>query len=414
MHGLHLQTPRKRGAILINVLAFVVIISIVLAGMGQLMISDYSIVKVENNYANSLAVAEAGVNYELRKITTDAATADQKKSTGAPGTSYTTAAGTFQIYVTQRNNDGTETTPWTPGQNLWIYSSGGVSGLTRTIKVAAVPYNSNSTSGSNYGVFGVTEGIINGYSLVITGDVGTNGGLIVNGSPTITGSIIFNGSAADWEVPPNKTYKVVRNANAVAWPTVEAIAISTFGATGLTYVAAHNDNALASPAIVNNQISTNGSSKQTFVGKAGGANYYLTSLMCNGTNDVVFNNSAGPITIWLGPSGSSGNFTFNGGTAGIKMTTDPAKPVRIYLAITTDVILNGSGELDAGIYNINNAARGKVIFNGSPAIYGMMMGNSFIFNGTPTVTAVLGYFNPTGSVLYYGCVQPWTEIGGVN
>lgn len=388
------------------------IVSILLVGMGQLMVSDYSIVKVENDYANSLAVAEAGINYELRKITTNASIADQKKTGSTPGTSYTTAAGTFSVYVTQRNSDGTETTPWTTGNNLWIYSTGGVNNLTRTVKVAATPYGGSSTS--NYAVFGVATSVINGTPTTIYGDVGTNAQFTFNGHPTVTGNVIFNGSGSGWQSPPNGTYRVTYNANPVTWPSVETIATSVFGASGLSYVASHNDNNLASPALSGGNYVLIGNGNQTFFGKAGGANYYLTSLTCNGNSKIVFDNTNGPITLWVGPSGTSSTFVFAGGTSAIKMTSDPTKPVRIYIATSNDVQLNGNDELDAGIYNINNAKSGRVLFNGNPNVYGMVVSNTFNFNGNPNINADGRYFSPTTAVSYYGCVQPWMEIGGVN
>lgn len=412
MTVVRLKTRQHHGAILLNVLIFLVIMSILLAGMAQLMVSDYSIGKVEKDYSNSLAVAEAGINYELRKISNDATLVDQKQTMGTGGASYTTVAGTFQVYVTQRNSDGTETTPWKAGKNLWIYSTGGVNSLKRTVKVAAIPYT--NLPPSNYAVFGVSQGLINGSAAMVNGDVGTNGFLNFNGHPTITGNVTFNGPGSNWQSPPNGTYAVLRNTDPVVWPTVEAIAVNTFGSQGLSYVATNNDNSLAQPPINNNMVMTNGNANQTFYGKPGGANYYLTSMVCNGSSQVIFDNTNGPITIWLGPSGSPGTFNLQGGVAAIKMSADPTKAVRVYVATTSDVILGGNSELDAGIYNVNASATGRVIFNGTPNIYGMVIANAFIFNGYPTIGAVQGYFDPTAKVTYYGCVQPWQEIGGVN
>jgi Tfp pilus assembly protein PilX len=405
------KTQRHHGAILLNVMIFLVIVSILLAGMGQLMVSDYSIGTVEANYSNSLAVAEAGVNYELRKISNDATQADQKQTMGTGGASYTTAAGKFQVYVTQRNDDGTESTPWTPGNNLWIYSTGGVNNLNRTIKVAAVPVRTNPPS--NYAVFGVTQGLMNGSATTVNGDVGTNGFFNFNGHPSITGNVTFNGAGSNWQSPPNGTYSVIHNSDPANWQTVEALAVTTFGPQGLNYVATNNDNALASPDI-NGGVVLRGVGNQTFYGKPGGANYYLTSLTCKGNTEIVFDNTNGPINIWVGPSGASSTFDFQGGVAAIKMSQDPTKAVRIYIATTNDVILGGNDELDAGIYNVNNSGAGRIIFNGTPNIYGLVVGNTFTFNGNPTLGAVPGYFTPTGKISYYGCVQPWQEIGGIN
>jgi len=400
---------RRRGAILLNVMIFMIVISIVIAGMAMLMVSDNSVGVVESSYSNSLAIAEAGVNYELRKISNSAVSADQKQLIGTPGISYTTTAGTFSVYVTQRNSDGSETTPWVPGQNLWIYSTGGTGNLKRTVKVAAAP--SSTAPASNYAVFGVSQGIMNSGPTIVQGDVGTNGFFTFNGHPGITGSVVFNGLTSNWQSPPNGTYTVAHNLLPVTWPTVESLAVTAFGATGLTYLVTHNDNALANPPITGNFVLV--SSNQTFVGKAGGANYYVTSLTCNSGSEIRFDNSKGPINIWCGPSGSSSTFNFSGGTANTKYSTDPTKAVRIYVATSNDIQLNGSLELDAGIYNVNNAGSGRVLFNGNPAIYGMVISNMFTFNGTPTIYNTQGYFTPSGGTVYYQCVQPWQEVSNV-
>jgi len=407
------QTQRNHGAIMLNVLIFLVIMSTLLAGIAQLMVSDFTIGKIEADYSNSLATAEAGINYELRKISNDGTLGDQKQSAGTGGSQYTTAAGTFSVYVTQRNNDGTETVPWTPGKNLWIYSKGGSNGVSRSVKVAAAPYS--TVTPSNYAVFGVVSGNVIGSSATVTGDMGTDGYISFNGHPTIDGRVIFNGTGSNWLSPPNGTYSVIHNTSAINWPTVESLAVTAFGSQGLNYVATTNDNALCGSDIKSNVVSLSGNKGMTFYGKPGGANYYLTSLSCGGSGAIIFDNTAGPITIWVGPSGASGTFQIRGGTANIKMTADPTKPVKVYLAVINDVVISGGPELDAGIYNVNNAGKGNVIFSGSgQAIYGTIICNTFSFNGSPNVGSVQGYFSPLGTVSSYGCVPPWYEVGGVN
>jgi Tfp pilus assembly protein PilX len=407
-------SPRSRlakasnGQTLLTVLVFVLITSLILAGIGSLVVSDYKASGLGVDYDRSLFAAEAGINYELNKISQNSANVDQKQSGSTPGTTYNTAAGTFSVYVTQRNGDGTEATPWSAGNNLWVYATGQSGSVKRTVKVAATGYGT-ALSGS-YGAFGMTEGIINGTPTVVQGDVGTNGWLNFNGNPTVTGSVTFNGAGSNWQSKPNKSYTTVYNATAMAWPTVESIAVSAFGATGLSYVASHNDNLLASPPISNPVLLIN-SGTQTFVGKAGGANYYVTSLTCNGNSVVYFDNRNGPITIWAGPSESSSTFVFNGGSAAVKMSTDPSKPVRIYIALSNDVQLNGNVELDAGLYNVNASGSGRVIVNGNPTLYGSVIANKFTFNGNPEVVYTSGYFS-INSQTYYGVVPPYSEVGG--
>ena len=256
----------------------------------------------------------------------------------------------------------------------------------------------------------MTEGTITGTPTVVQGDVGTNGWLNFNGNPTVTGSVIFNGAGSNWQTKQNKGYTTVYNPSALAWPTVESIAVSAFGSTGLSYVASHNDNLLANPPIVNPQLLLN-SGTQTFVGKPGGAHYYLTSLSCGGNSLIYFDNRNGPITIWAGPAGTSSTFSFAGGSAAVKMSTDPTKPCRLYIALTNDVQWNGNVEMDAGLYNVNASGSGRVLINGSPVVYGSVISNKFTFNGNPDIIYTAGYF-AINSQIYYGAVTPWQELGG--
>ena len=399
----------RRGGILISVLAYVVVISLIMAGVTTLSVSHYTRVRTESDYAGALDAAEAGANYEINKISNNIANVDQQNATGNPGHSYTTSAGSFSVYVTQRNASS-ETTPWAAPNNLWIYSTGTVNGVSRTVKLAVRGFT--GAPSTTYAVFGNQQGIMNATPTFVSGDVGTNGFFTFNNNPAVAGSVIFNGPGSNWQSPPHATYTVQYNTTAVAWPTVETIASQQFTSGGLTWLASHNDNSLASPPILSPNLLIN-SGTQTFVGKAGGANYYLTNLTCNGSSVVAFNNTNGPITIWIGPSGSSTTFTFAGGTATVKMATDSTKPVKIYSATTNDMALNGNNELDAGIYNVNNSNSGRVIFNGSPNIYGCIISNMFTFNAAPHVNFVSGYFGAS-SIDHYEAVVPYVEVGGAN
>src|SRR5579872_1153468 len=69
------NTARQGGAI-IGVLFFLLIISVLLMGVGTLAVSHNSLCYYDTNYAASLDLAEAGVNYEFRKISNDVTQAD--------------------------------------------------------------------------------------------------------------------------------------------------------------------------------------------------------------------------------------------------------------------------------------------------------------------------------------------------
>jgi hypothetical protein len=266
-----------------------------------------------------------------------------------------------------------------------------------------------SAAGGNYALFGVMGGVVKGTSTTINGDVGTDGTLDFSGKPTVTGSVNFDGPGSNWLSAPGATYTVNYNAAAVTWPTVDSLANSAFPG-GLSYLATNNDNGLASPAIAGNSVSLTGHSTQTFVGKSGGANYYLTMLSCGGSSSVSFDNSLGPITIWIGPSGGSGTFDLAGGAATIKQSTDPTRPVKIYIATSSGSAMHGNSELDAQVYAYNGSSSGTFTLGGTPDIYGSIIAYAFLLNGDPTIHYESGYTTSSSSAPgYYGFDDSWQE-----
>ena len=393
----------RYGGVLISALAFVVITGLLVAGMATVSMSYYARAKTEGDYANALPLAEAGVNYEFRKISTNVANADQK--VGGAGVTYNLGNGAFTVYCT--NSDGS--TPWSPPSSLYVVSTGTVNGVSRTIKVSSKGY-ANPVMG-NYALFGVSGGNVNGSAATVLGDVGTDGTISFAGSPTINGSINFNG------VQPSIVgggYTVHSYPNPVVWPTVDSLANSAFPG-GLGYVATHNDNALATPPILGTSVTLHGNGSLTLRGKPGGANYYLTDLTCNGNSGVTFDNSLGPINIWVGPSGGAGIFDLGGGAAAVKQSTDPSKPVQVYVATAGGAALHGNSELDAGIYSYNGANSGPVSLGGTPDIYGSVIAGQFDLHGNPTLHYQPGYFTglPSSGNGYYGFDTSWQETGAL-
>lgn len=391
---------RQRGVVIIGVLFFSLIASILLMGVGTYVVAHSSRARADASYAASIDMAEAAINYEFRKLSADVTQADKVAYTsttpfGVSGTSFTV----------QCVNRGTSTAWSGPGTYLDVLATGTVNGISRSIRVASKSYGTSA----NYALFGINQGLINGTATTVNGDVGTNGFFNFNGHPTINGQVVFNGAGSDWQSPPNGTYSVVHNTSPVSWPTVDTIATQANG-SGLSWYATHNDNNLSVPPI-STTVLLNGNSSLTLKGKAGGANYYLTNLTCNGNSKVNFDNTAGPITIWVGPAGTAGTFVFSGGTAAVKMSADPTKAVKMYVGTTNDVILNGNVELDAGIYNYNGASSGRVIFNGTPDVYGSVIANKFTLNGNPKLFYTGGYFQGTSGG-YYGYDNSWAEVNG--
>src|SRR5690348_15598111 len=117
----------SRGMAIIGVLFFILITSFLLMGVGTFVVSNQTRVKVDSDYAKAMDVAEAGIDYEFKKISTDVTTADQY-----PGTATTFGQGSFTVYCA--NTDGT--TPWTPGNFAIIVCTGTVNGVSRTVQVS--------------------------------------------------------------------------------------------------------------------------------------------------------------------------------------------------------------------------------------------------------------------------------------
>src|SRR5258708_18486006 len=81
---------RQRGSMIIGVLFFLLIISFLLVGTGTLTVGHQNLADSDSKYSDALNAAEAGVNYEFRRISQNPSIADQY-----PGTATTCGNGTF-------------------------------------------------------------------------------------------------------------------------------------------------------------------------------------------------------------------------------------------------------------------------------------------------------------------------------
>ncbi|MCL5283863.1 MAG: hypothetical protein M1330_04020 [Armatimonadetes bacterium] len=389
-----------RGSALITALFFILIVSTLLMGISTLAVSHEGLAVTESDYAASLDVAEAGINYELRKISQDASNADQY-----PGSSFSMNLGDFSVYCT--NTDGS--TPWNQPGSVTVISTGTVDGISRTIKITAVQQD----GGGKYAVYALQSGIANGHPTTIASYRSTNGSLLFNGNPTVNGTVVFNGSGTGWSGTDPGIYSEQHFPNQVIWPTVDQVANQQFPDGGLSYVANHNNNNLV-PQIVNDQVVANGNTVVTFYGVPGGANYYLTNLILNGSSTIYFDNTNGPITLWFGPNGGTSTITFNGGSAAIRMSDDQSNPVRMYVATTSDFVMNGNTELDAGVYDYNANASGQtwgtVVDNGNPVVDGSIIATSVILNGYPTINYSGEFFSPLSTGYYGFDNNSWFEV----
>ncbi len=399
--------PRRRynGGILLSVLIMAVVIATILAGLGTLIVSYYSRVNTESMYAGAINLADAGVNYELRRINENVSNADLQGTTTPAGSTVSLGAGTFSVYCTMMNG-----ATWDKATVPFIIHSTGTDGASS--RIVTITATGSSPISGNLGIFSVNGAISTGPGTIV-GNVGTDGDINVSGSLTISGTVYFYGSSAGWNPIPSNTYTSVSSPTAVTWPTTANVALSNFPSTGATapggfsYLSVHNDNALASPPITGDTINLS-SGSITLNGKAGGANYYITSLSMSGPSTLSFNNSAGPITVWQGPIGGNGTFKRSGGSAVVSMASDPSKAVRFYVATTNGITLTGASELDAGVYNITG---GSILtkLTGPSAIDGQVICDSLSMTGGSTLNATSGYFSPNLATPYQYSDGTWQE-----
>jgi hypothetical protein len=384
---------RQRGGIIIGVLFFLLIISMLLIGTATLTTGHQNLEDSDAKYSDALNSAEAGVNYEFRKISQNPASADQ-----SPGTTYTLGGRTFKVYCT--NKDGS--TPWdTTGGNLYVISAGTVDRASRTVKVSVKGF----APPGKYAIYTMDSiSIWRGSSMDIIGDVGSNGKLDFTSSPNITGSVYFNGPDAGWYGTPPGGYTVASSSNPTTWPTVSQVANKTV-AGGLATLAVTNDNARAVPPIVGNSITN------SVVLTAG--NYYITNMNLTGNNQIIFDNRNGPVNIWIGPEGGSGTARFRGGTAAIPISNDATKACHMYVATQSGIDLAGNQQIDALIYAYNKDAQGNeygyVQNSGNPTLNGQIIANKVDINGNITINYTTDLIKPT-SYGYYGYDNSWAEL----
>src|SRR5258706_12295482 len=216
---------RRSGYALVTVLVFLTVLSTLVAGLGVYTTSHNQRATVDLAYAHALDAAEAGINAEYQKISTDSTTADQY-----PGVTYnvanSAANGTYKVYCIGR--DGSF--PWTTSQYLYVISPGNVTGVSRTVKAEGKGF----PPAGHYAIYTLDSlSVWKGASALITGDVGSNGQYQYTADPTINGGVYFNGPGAGWSNGDPGVYTVAYSPKPVVYPTVEEIANKAFPLGGL-------------------------------------------------------------------------------------------------------------------------------------------------------------------------------------
>ena len=387
----------RRGFTIITVLIFILVITILLSGIGMFAVSGQTRVHVDSDAATAINIAEAGANWEFRKLAFDQTNPDQY-----PGATVNFGGGTFTVWCA--NSDGT--VPWNTNypnsKELLIFSRGTYDGVTRTIKVSVKGFHYDR----RYAIYGTEQiSTLNGQSVIIRGDIGTNDQLQFTGSPQIIGGgIFFNGPDAGWVGTTPTGYTVTWDIKPYLWPTVSEIAMEMFPQGGLTYLATNNDNAKAIPPILGNTITT------STVLPAG--NYYLTRVHLTGSRAITFDNRFGPINVWIGPEGGPDIAMWRGGTAAVAIDVDPTKAPRVWVATRGGIDLGGNQRFDGLVYAVNRDplgdTYGHIENSGNPFINGQLIADDVDLNGNAQINFVVNLVFPY-TFGYYGLNDLWEE-----
>jgi type II secretory pathway pseudopilin PulG len=160
----------QRGFTLITALAFTLVVGTILAGVGTVAVSHLSRSKVEGTYANSIALADAGINVELARISSNTADATLADQAGSAREGSIAGIGDYSVYVIPwgSNCDGTGT--WKAPGDMCILSTGKVDGISRTVRVR-----------------GIRKSIFDEYALFAYIDGTFSGGGVSSGSTEIVG-----------------------------------------------------------------------------------------------------------------------------------------------------------------------------------------------------------------------------------
>ncbi len=388
--------PSRRGFTIVTVLVFVLIISTLLSGIGIFAVSHQSRAMVDSDYAAALSIAEAGANIEFRKLSVNQNLPDQW-----PGATATLGNGTYTVWCANSDGSVPWNNTWPNNDELHVFSRGTVDGVTRTVRVGVKGYYASG----NYAIYGTDQiSTFNGASVLIRGDIGTNDQLQFTGTPTITGGIYFNGPDAGWVGGAPAGYTTTTDIKPYDWPTVSQIAMDKFPAGGLSWLATHNDNSRAIPPIVGNTVNNSVTLPP--------GNYYLTNVNLGGSRQIYFDNTNGPVNVWIGPEGGAAIARWRGGSAAVAVDVDPEKAPRIYVATAGGIDLGGNQQLDALVYAVNMDASGNtyghVENSGNPRIAGQIIADDVDLNGNIQIDFKVHLIRPI-TFGYYGFDNFWEE-----
>lgn len=366
--GATFRTPRpERGAALVFAIVVTLIISLLVAGVAGVVTQDSSIVVAQADAAQALATAEAGLNWELYKmsrrqfdesVVIDVASAPFPLTGTAPlpqpaefqgvqSPRPLTVPGEVSVYVASPSYIG----DWYPPSDFWIHSTGRVGAATRSIRA----YGRAVGLADQYTLYGINRLALLGGNIRLTGSIGSAGQMTVSaaipGGATVPMAVFdkLNGVSGGWTTV-HGTIPWVQTPTEHPFPTVRAIAIRAVRLLSgivanapLAYLRDNNDNRTQAFALYNDNTqlpvqwpndnpyrldaqvwSTNDNrpgnplraivlrGDSTIVPGTGfrrGSNFYFERIVVPGGRTLLIRNDQqnnfGPVRLWLGPESAT-------------------------------------------------------------------------------------------------------------
>jgi hypothetical protein len=442
------------GGVLITALVFALVVSLFAASMALIASSNLGRNSVEADYATAIQLADAGINYELRWLSQDAATVGARAhqrfpATGQPGPYTATVPdipgnGTFTVSVMNTNGSG----PWAPPNHVLIRSTGTINGISRTVEITG---QKRSLFGE-YAIYSIDEATMGGSKAFVVGNMGTNGPIKFNGGDAegnIQGELTFNGYPSDGKLTGNSAgANVWWNPDPVQWPTVDEIASSLFPG-GLSYLRTNNDNdqvktfsASDPQSLLSNAITTTigtGSlerrsfnsfnASQNTQDKPGGTryqngseglygnktlilppgDYYFEGVKTSNGNGqaILVDNASGMVRIWI--NGGSGKDSLD---LPVIFTSTDKNKFRLFYNNCNELSIGGNSKFHGSIYSHNDACQTSIKVHGNSAIYGSVIFENIWLTGNSDIVFPNngGGEHASDFALWYGFLNTWREV----
>lgn len=431
------HSMRERGAAMIFALALTLCLTMLVAAIQMETVTLFKVSRTERDFERALQMAEAGLNAYQHRLTFGPATGDPNAGLLPPLYQFPEgAAPTIEEFKTGVRN-GTYTlirypagsqqgyfagTIGVPGDTARIVSYGWSNGVVRRVIAVAntatapddIDDDTEVRPTGAYAMFARSSMNVE-MNTVLVGGIGTNGAITMGGNCEVRDGVVsLNGPDASFSGGQHTNPTVVTNPDPVVWPTVDQIADRLFPQGGLAWLAQNNDNAMATingvAGIPNNRIDLKNKATIIFRGKPGGANYYLTDVQLKNNATIRFDNTAGPIRIWLGPSGGSGGFDSKNGTDFVSTSSDPANAPRLYMATKGGFTGKNNIDCNFGIYAINEGGGqrwGHIELKNNMTFSGTFVADSIALKNNAVLTAAAPYWQPLGGAYYD--ISVWEE-----